>query len=122
MAAFAKSTKMQRMAHLRFLFVAFLLAGFVHSLSTQKQQQESDNSAVKKERKYKSDYHDVSEFGGPGSVGYDFRESDKEKKPILRFPVNDEVLKRWFGFSKNLLPIYLFVTVRVVFYTKMISV
>jgi porin len=79
----------------------FFVLGLVQPLKAQQAEQESDASAVKQQARYKSDYQDVPEFGGPGSVGFDLREADEEKEPIFRFPQIDEALKPWFGFKKR---------------------
>ena len=52
--------------------VIFFIAGKTKLLATQE-----PNTTDGYKEKYKSDYHDVPEFGGRGIVGYDLREADK---------------------------------------------
>jgi len=53
-------------------------------------------------REYKSDYGDVSRFGGPTSVGVELLRADRKKVSLIRFESLDEALAPWFEFKKKL--------------------
>jgi hypothetical protein len=47
--------------------------------------------------KTKSGYDDISQFGGPSSVGANLKEADEIKTPFHRLENIDNALKPWFG-------------------------
>jgi porin len=51
---------------------------------------------------YKSDYGDVSRFGGPISVGAELQAANRKKTPLFRFRWMDELLEPWFEMKKKL--------------------
>ena len=59
-------------------------------------------AAAKEESTTKSDYEDVPQFGGPGSVGSVLKEDDEVRKPWFRLGGIDKALKPWFDWKGRL--------------------
>ncbi len=54
------------------------------------------------ERRSKSGYESVGDFGGPTSVRGELEEEDRIKEPAFRFPAIDTALQPWFDTKKDL--------------------
>jgi porin len=86
--------ELKRIFDLRFLLVLFVLAGITKLSLAQEQHPEATTNS--------RNNNTVPEVGGPGSVGYDINEIQKERETESRMPWLDLGLKPWFDFKESI--------------------
>ena len=62
---------------------------------------ETEAAAAKEEDKTKSGYGDSGQFGGPKSVGVQFKTDDKVKEPLFTIEGFQRALKPYYGFKRR---------------------
>jgi porin len=92
--------------------IALMPLGLVQPAAAQQAASESINeqagekkgvTAGEQDKKYKSGYEDVPQFGGPSSAGAQLEEDNRvPEKPVFRFDGLQRALKPYYGFKEGL--------------------